>query len=32
VEIRSFQHVEKGGLLQSLRKDDFVQIDLSYFF
>jgi hypothetical protein len=32
VEIRSFQRVENTGLLQSLRKDDFVQIDISYFF
>jgi len=32
VEIRSFQHVENAGLLQALRKDDLMQIDIAYFF
>ena len=32
VEIRSFKHVENGGLLQSFSRDDFAQIDISYFF
>ena len=31
-EIRSFQHIENGGLLNTLRKDDLIQLDISYYF
>lgn len=32
LEIRTFQHVEQNGLLQSFKKDDFIQLDLAYYF
>ena len=31
-EVRSFQHVNKNGLLNSLRKDDYFQVSLAYYF
>jgi len=31
-EIRSFQHVENGSLLNALRKDDFIQLEILYYF
>ncbi len=32
LELRMFQHVNATGLINSLRKDDFVQIEMGYYF
>lgn len=32
LEIRTFQHVDAQGLLQSLERDDYIQLDVSYYF
>ncbi|MCW9013945.1 MAG: hypothetical protein OQL06_09195 [Gammaproteobacteria bacterium] len=32
LEIRSFQHVNRLSRLQSLKNDDFIQLDLAYYF
>ena len=32
IEARSFQHVNANGLLNSLRKDDYFQVSLAYYF
>ncbi|MFW2373650.1 MAG: hypothetical protein ACN4GM_11060 [Gammaproteobacteria bacterium] len=31
-ELRSFQHVDSNGIFQSFRKDDYIQLDLAYYF
>ncbi len=32
LEIRSFNHIDTGSLLQAIARDDFIQLDIAYYF